>query len=1161
MNTTIRLTRLMATLAVSAGVVCEASAQTFYWTNTSNTAATNWSNDASWSGGVAPGLGGSRDYTIVMLTPGGNATNFNNLGTAANNGFLLNSLVISNQAAASYDYFKGSNLVFISTSGGVAPTLNVGTLGSYNWTIDNNIVLSNSLTLTGGASGNSTKYLNGVVSGVGDITNNAIVTNCRFQSNANTFQGNWVLDGSRGGGIVQLQGQDAAIGSTSNGVTLMNGGTLQFAGSVTFNAARLLTIGPGDGVITAQAAGRTLTLTNAASLAGSGRLILGTSGNLSLSNSMVNFSGSALIGGGATAAASLTLAASNALGNASGLIVTNYGTVILGSAYGAGALTVTNKANSQTTLNAVPAASGGTRVFLEDLASVYGTDVRLNALTDGGNFGVSGVPLIIHADANGTGRPSGLETTRLAYGIAGNRGDMTVGDGAAGQWRGIGVGVGSLVTLGAASSNVTLNGNAELDALVGGTLTINSQITGGSAAHTLAIRGPGTVALVNTNSTFANLIAGDASGAGGVATLKAGHTTGTMTWSLAAGGSHTNVLYQNGLNGTLQLNMPDGNNTFNRLIQSGTAGGTLILNGGANSTNTGLALGGTGSQPIQNVDGGFVRITGGTWNVPNLGQNNTGAQTRGTNYLSNATLNVTGSGRYTACSLYVQNGGEAKFLADRLTFATEQTGSGKQFFLDVAEGGKLEVYANGSGTAIGGVSGVTAWINQAGGLTQYGVNGAGGNKNLTIGAAAGTSYYSLSGGRMLVAGTVAAGAGGANGFGFTGGTLAANAFTMANFAGNTLTNAGGVLAPGDLGVAGLTTITGNYLEATTNAVLAVDIGGTAKGSAFQTGTYDYLNIVNGTGTFSGRLSVSLLNGYAPPSTRTNFTVVAATGSISALAGGFANVADGKVWCTDGYSRFDVLFNTTAKTVILTNYAANAWSPTSGNAWDTAANWALATEPSGSAFGAYFGAGSSGTVMLDVVRTVRGLTFTNSAASYTVAGAGSLTLQGDALTAPRISVMAGSHTVSVPLALTGATVINVDGLASLLSLTGGITGGQAVTKTGTGTLALSGVNTLGALTVSAGAVRLESGTTTGSSLTIASGATLDVAAGTLYLLKGVAGGTLDTVSEVNAAITANTITLRGSNAAPTDFKVTEETVDSVVYVKVMKKTTGTMIRVL
>jgi autotransporter-associated beta strand protein len=173
--------------------------------------------------------------------------------------------------------------------------------------------------------------------------------------------------------------------------------------------------------------------------------------------------------------------------------------------------------------------------------------------------------------------------------------------------------------------------------------------------------------------------------------------------------------------------------------------------------------------------------------------------------------------------------------------------------------------------------------------------------------------------------------------------------------------------------------------------------------------------------------------------------------------------------------------------------------------------------------------------------------------------GSLTLQSDALTAPRIAVAAGSHTVSVPLVLTGATTITVDGLTSLLSLTGGITGGQAVTKTGSGTLALGGVNTLGALAVSAGKVRFAAGSTTVSALMIAAGATCDFATGTLYIQKD--GGGIDTMEEVNAAITANTITLRGKNVASTDFKVTEETINSVVYVKVMLKSTGTLIKVL
>ena len=110
----------------------------------------------------------------------------------------------------------------------------------------------------------------------------------------------------------------------------------------------------------------------------------------------------------------------------------------------------------------------------------------------------------------------------------------------------------------------------------------------------------------------------------------------------------------------------------------------------------------------------------------------------------------------------------------------------------------------------------------------------------------------------------------------------------------------------------------------------------------------------------------------------------------------------------------------------------------------------------------------------------------------------------------------------------------------------------MTKTGNGTLALSAANTLGALTISAGKVQFVAGTTTVSALTIASGATCDFFAGTLYILKN--GGGTDTIEEVNAAITANSIILRGSNALPTNFKVTEEG----AYIKVMAKLKGTMI---
>jgi len=95
-------------------------------------------------------------------------------------------------------------------------------------------------------------------------------------------------------------------------------------------------------------------------------------------------------------------------------------------------------------------------------------------------------------------------------------------------------------------------------------------------------------------------------------------------------------------------------------------------------------------------------------------------------------------------------------------------------------------------------------------------------------------------------------------------------------------------------------------------------------------------------------------------------------------------------------------------------------------------------------------------------------------------------------------------------------------------------------------------TLGALTVSAGTVRFTADTTTVSALTLAAGATCDFVTGTLYIVKN--GGGLDTLDEVNAAITANSITLRGKNALPIDFKVTEEG----AYIKVTARLKGTVI---
>ena len=97
------------------------------------------------------------------------------------------------------------------------------------------------------------------------------------------------------------------------------------------------------------------------------------------------------------------------------------------------------------------------------------------------------------------------------------------------------------------------------------------------------------------------------------------------------------------------------------------------------------------------------------------------------------------------------------------------------------------------------------------------------------------------------------GTGAKQAFVWTGGQLSVYNYVATNltsvsgaaYAGNvgTLTNGGGILAPGDIGTAGKTIVTGNYAVTSANASLAIDIGGTTQANTFQNGSgnYDYLS--------------------------------------------------------------------------------------------------------------------------------------------------------------------------------------------------------------------------------------------------------------------------------------------------------------------------------
>jgi autotransporter-associated beta strand protein len=626
---------------------------------------------------------------------------------------------------------------------------------------------------------------------------------------------------------------------------------------------------------------------------------------------------------------------------------------------------------------------------------------------------------------------------------------------------------------------------------------------------------------------------------------------------------------QNGGVGTLNLTLSSGT-TYGGTIANASSG-TMTVNSAA-GTNTITALTSSGANGKMNFSGaGSVNNVAGTFQGNNAASTNTfvsgtwyfgapgnsGSSSMGTLSINGAFVSFAG-GRYWSSVGSVINlqSGTLQALGDRFSLGADYSGN---ISINVS-GGLLDVaksqygFSMGAGTASGGNQSIT----QTGGTVQYGftlgLNPA--VKSLIIGAASGktgTNTYSLAGGvlrsQFTISGNATQTASIQSRFNWTGGTLAGLGIDMTNlgssdgittYASGILLNGGGTLAPGDIGTAGKTTITGSYSNAPT-ATLAIDIGGAKQGDAFTNapGYYDTLRVDVGATTLAGQLRVNLINSYVPLTTN-RFTVLLCT---NGLFGTFANVTDKILPLADGYSLFtNVTQNTT--NVILSGYAVNEYL---GGSWDNASSWSQSVIPANQDYAAYFGTLASAFSPNVGTRTLKGLVFANTS-SFTLSGT-ALTLQGDA----SIKVTTGSHTISVPMALSNATEIAVTA-DSVLTLAGNVTGAQNVNKTGTGTLALGGANTLlGALTVSEGTVKQTAGTTTLSGLTLAGG-TYDLWAGTLLIAEGVAGGAIDTIAEVEAAITAGTIKGRGQTRTISEFKIS--VIDGTV--KVELKMHGTVI---
>ena len=425
-------------------------------------------------------------------------------------------------------------------------------------------------------------------------------------------------------------------------------------------------------------------------------------------------------------------------------------------------------------------------------------------------------------------------------------------------------------------------------------------------------------------------------GSGGV-TLAAGAGAATVTANVTLGAAQvwtnnsTNLLTGPAtvtLGGNTLTIAGPGNVTLNAL--SGTAGIT------ASGTGT-LTLNSTLSTPGQ-----LLKITSGTVALPSA--ENTQANLE----IDGGILNFNGANRYSTSGkqqTFVLTGGQVNYVSGggygvRLNGdnGTSFGGASGNTFTGSQTGGTLAISGGGGGNFnMGSTSGSN--------VTSYNLSGTGflsitGGSVWSLGAdTAGTSTTSFnqSGGKLLVSGTMSGsqGAGARQSYVWTGGTLAAASYVATNLtsvsgaavspASNTLTNAGGTLAPGDLGTPGKMTVTGNYGATSPNAVLSIDIGGATQASAFQDTAAKYDNLtVSGTVALNGTLAVYLTNGYAPPAANT-FTILTSTASGTAITGAFQNAAFGaRMTTADGLGSF--LVSLTGNSVVLSNFVSLSKAP-------------------------------------------------------------------------------------------------------------------------------------------------------------------------------------------------------------------------------------------